>query len=600
MNLCSSLSRTYHVYGQMLAGIMVILLVALVGCSSGVAPAPTPTPAPPASLEFVNFDLGLPAQALNAPVVGTVPDNSPMHVVITFKVNQSTLNQLKSQKVKPGQPVNLQDQANKIGISDATYQQIKTYLGIENVTLKLDNLHTSLAIDGKASSFARIFQTHFVIHQLNGRTFFAPATPPKVPTFIASSIAAITGLDNYSQPPQGHVAFMNSSLASHHLGSHDAADCVDDPRVVAPAQVAHAYGYDRLWKQGWQGQGMTVNLVELEGFDPHDVQNYFTCVQFHGQLKTVNVDTPPKPTGGEGESTLDIETVAGLAPASNIVVYQTAFDPENETWNDFWTSFNDELAQIVNDNAKTNNPSVVSISWGYAEDALTPGVIQAMGTNLRLLTQAEHMTVFVASGDCGAFDEGVYKTLAVDYPGTDPSSTAVGGTLLSVNAQGNRSNEAVWSDGSDTSKCQNQWGSGGGISKMFKQPDWPNVNGMKNQYSTGYRQVPDLSSVAWNLPAYIGGQWIFDGGTSAAAPIWAAGLSLVNQGLIERHQVFYYGTDTFYQVAQVSTNGDKHPFYDVTKGNNLYYPATPGYDLATGLGTPNLADFFDVLDANTQ
>lgn len=572
-----------------------LLLVTLVACSSpGLAPTPTPTPTPQSPL-FVSFDLGLPAKALQAPVVGMLPGDSKMHVVITFKTNQSVLNQLKNQKVKSGQPTNLQDLANQIGISDATYQQIKAYIGVENATLKLDTLHTNVAIDATAGTFARLFQIHFVIHQFNGRTFFAPATAPKVPRFMADMIVAITGLDNYSQAPRSRMAFMTQPFAHSHPDNHSAPNCSPDPSLISPTQVAHAYGYDQFWAQGWQGQQMTVNFVELEGFDPRDIQNYFACVHFHGHLKTVNVDTPPPPTSGYGEATLDIETVAGLAPAINMVTYQTDLS-SNASYSDFWTLFNDELTQIVNDNAKTNNPSVVSISWGGAEDGLTPGVIQAIGTNLRLLTQAEHMTVFVASGDCGAFDDGVYKTLTVDYPGTDPSSTDVGGTSLSVDAKGNRSSEVVWSDGSNTRQCTNQWGSGGGISQVFKQPQWSSVAGMHNSYSTGNRQVPDLAAVAFNLSDYVQGQWEFSGGTSAAAPIWAVGLSLLNQGLIaKKNGTFVYGTDTFYTAAHMSASTKRHPFNDVTRGNNLYYPATPGWDYTTGLGSPNLVDFFNIL-----
>ena len=589
---------------RLLTGIMVILLVMVAGCSSGGTTAtPTPTPTQSSlspSLAFVDFDLGLPAKALNAPVTGAVSDDTTLHVVITFKTNQSTLSQLKGQKVQPGQTTNLQDQANKIGISDATYAQIKAYLGIENVTLKLDTLHTNLDVDGKAGGFARIFQTHFVLHQLDGRTFFAPATAPKVPKFMADQIAAITGLDNYSQAPKNHIAYMKPLLTGSRAissTSHTDPVCVDDSRVLTPAQVAHAYGYDKLLAQGWQGQGMTVNLVELEGFNPKDVQNYFDCVHFQGHLKTVNVGTAPPLTSGAGESTLDIEMVAGLAPAINMVVYQSAFDPNNPNV-DFWTIFNDQLTQVVNDNAKTSSPSVVSISWGYAEDSLTEGVVKAIGTNLQLLTQAEHMTVFVASGDCGAFDQGVYKSLQVDYPGSDPSATDVGGTLLKVDNQGNRANEAVWSDGSNTGKCSNQWGSGGGLSQVFKQPDWTSVQGMQNQYSTGNRQVPDIAAVAFNLPAYIKGEWFLEGGTSAAAPIWATGLSLVNQGLIARKGEFVSGTGLFYDVASAEGSGNTSPFNDITKGNNLYYSATSGWDFASGLGTPNLPALFNIIESN--
>ncbi len=593
-------SRSAQACRRLLTGILAILLVTLAGCSSdGKTATPIPTPAQStssSSLAFVDFDLGLPAKALSAPVTATVPDDTLLHVVITFKTNQSTLSQLKSQKIRPGQTTNLQDQANKIGISDATYAQIKAYLGVENVTLKLDTLHTNLDVDGKAGGFAKIFQTHFVLHQLDGRTFFTPATAPKVPKFMADQIAAITGLDNYSQAPRN--GSLRGPFTSTRATNHADTNCSTPNGVLTSAQVSHAYGYDKLWSQGWQGQGMTVNFVEMEGFDPRDVQNYFDCVHFHGHLKTVNVDTPPQPTSGFGEATLDMEMVAGLAPAINMVVYQSALDTNKATVIDFWTLFNDQLTQIVNDNAKANTPSVVSISWLGAEGVLTSGVVKAIETNLQLLTQAEHMTIFAASGDCGAFGLRVYDLLEVAYPATDPSVTAVGGTVLQVDGQGNRVSEVAWSDGSNTSRCYNQWGSGGGISLVFKQPDWASVRGMKNKYSTGKRQVPDLSAVALNLAMYLNAQWLSVGGTSAAAPIWAAGLSLVNQGLIAKKGEFVYGTDTFYAIASAKGSGDTSPLNDITKGNNLYYPATSGWDFATGLGTPNLPGLFNVIESN--
>jgi kumamolisin len=102
--------------------------------------------------------------------------------------------------------------------------------------------------------------------------------------------------------------------------------------------------------------------------------------------------------------------------------------------------------------------------------------------------------------------------------------------------------------------------------------------------------VPDVSAVAYALAVYFQGQWGAVGGTSAAAPIWAAGLALVNQGLMQQINKFRATPDIFYLVA--NRPGSMHPYYDVTRGNNLYYPATPGYDLATGLGTPNLPDFY--------
>src|SRR5579875_23531 len=80
---------------------------------------------------------------------------------------------------------------------------------------------------------------------------------------------------------------------------------------------------------------------------------------------------------------------------------------------------------------------------------------------------------------------------------------------------------------------------------------------------------------------------------SGNGAIWAAGTALVNEGLLRQMRKFGYGPQLFYLAADRS--GGLHPYYDVTRGNNLYYPATPGWDFATGIGTPNLADFYQAV-----
>lgn len=233
------------------------------------------------------------------------------------------------------------------------------------------------------------------------------------------------------------------------------------------------------------------------------------------------------------------------------------------------------------------------MSLGGVENPLTPDVVASIDQKLQLLTQAEHMMIFVASGDCGAFEDHVFGDLSVSFPATDPNVVAVGGTELSVDGNHNRSKEVAWSDGSDRSKCTNQWGSGGGLSTLFKQPDWQTGTGVDNQDSDGSRQVPDVSAVAYRLPIYFQGRWMAVNGTSAATPIWAAGFALANEGVLQQTNTFFYGPGTFYQVAN-NSNGAT-PYYDVTQGNNLHFSATTGWDFATGLGTPNLPDFYNTL-----
>jgi kumamolisin len=268
--------------------------------------------------------------------------------------------------------------------------------------------------------------------------------------------------------------------------------------------IAHAYGYDQLWKKNWQGQDMTINLLEFGPLVQKDYQTFAQCTHSQTKITTVDVDGAPDPTNpndaaSAGEATLDVEMVQALAPQATIVDYQSGFGD-----NAFWWHFNDELRQIIKDNEK-NPPagSVISISYGGPEGFLTDNDRTAIDESLKILTQAEHMTIFVASGDCAAFDTERYNTLAVDYPGVSPWVVDVGGTKLTVDNNFNRSSEVAWSDGSDQTKCTNHWGSGGGNSTIYPRPEWQKADGIDNKYSNNHRQIPDISAIAFGLPVFF-------------------------------------------------------------------------------------------------
>ena len=565
---------------------LILLLVPLASCG---------TPAP---LQFTTINLGIPAQALQSPVVKPLPDNTQLHVRFTFKIDPNLLKQADQQRGQPGQSSSVQSFAKKVGISDATYQKIKDFFSPQGISLKLSKLRTNLAVDAKASTIAKLLQTKFVVHNYNGRTFFAPNPAPKVPGFLADSIDVVTGLDNYSSAPQHDFTMQFKQPAHVSSQAHSAQDCSPLDQTLLPREVASAYGYDQLWNRGLHGEHMTVNLVEIDGAYKQDIQNYFDCINFPmSNLSIVNVDGHPQQA--VGESTLDIQMVAGLARSANIKVYQT--DGGDNT-NDVWVNVNDELQQLINDNVNSNSAgNVVSISLGAAESDMSQQDMEALDSSFQQLSRVLHMSVLVASGDCGAFTSQNYGDLSVSFPASDPWVTAVGGTILTPTGNGGRANEIVWSDGSNRSRCTNQWGSGGGNSSVFKQPSWQNSSGVNNRYSRGVRQLPDISAAAYALAVYFQGRWGAVGGTSAAAPIWAAGLALVNQGMLQQiHKLANVSTNAqqFYAVADQS--GGLHPFYDVTNGNNLYFPATPGWDYTTGLGTPNLAEFYQVLLNNFQ
>ncbi len=498
---------------------------------------------------------------------------------ITFRVNQQELQKLQG---TPGQ--NLENYANQLGLSDSEYQQIKQIYGIQDATLNLDKLHTTLTVDAKAKTFALVFQIQFLVHKLNGRTFYTPTSNPKVPDLVVNKILAITGLDNYSLSPRtGFGAHPGQTMSAPQL------DCNLRQNVLSPLAVAHFYGYDTFYKSGLDGEGITINLVSIDGFNKADVQNYASCMNYRGHLKVNDLNTPPDP--GE-EATLDIEMIMGLTPAANIADYETS--------DATFSSINQALQAIIQDNLhNTNSGSIVSMSLGATESGITPGDVAALDQSLQILTKAEHMTIFIASGDCAAFDSGTYGDLSVDFPASDPWVVAVGGTTPVLDQQSGI-HETAWANDANHAACNNQWGSGGGLSTLFKRPDWQDAPGVQNTFSNGMRQMPDVSAFASNLVFYYLGHWSATGGTSAAAPIWASGMALVNERLLHQTQRFLFGPDLFYQVAQYGANNQLIPYTDVTQGNNLYYPATQNWNFAAGLGTPNLNDFYEILLAITQ
>jgi len=562
-----ALRNVYHTKAIHLSLMLLTLFFSLTSLVSCTQPEPA----------FTSLNLGIPAEALRSPVKGKLPDNTELHIGITFKIDPRLLRQADQQRIQPGQP----SPPGGLGINNGVFAKIKAFF--QGIDMHLSKLRTYVSFQAKAGTLARLLQTTFVIHLYKGRTFYAPSTPPKVPTDFANTIDAITGLDNYSQPPRHdlHITYPQKS----HVSQHAALDCSPDSQTLTAGNVAGAYGYNQLWQRGLRGEHVTIDLVEVDGSYQDDIQNYLSCIHFQGHLSFVNIDGHP--SDAQGESTLDIQMAAGLAPAASVVVYQTDGNANGDTW----VQVNDELQRILDTNvSKPNAGGVVSISLGIDEGSITSNNVRAIDKSLQQLTLLENMTVFVASGDCGAFADETYGDLSVSFPASDPWAVAVGGTELSINSQQQRTDEVVWSSQHPNfAQCKNSWGSGGGNSTLFQRPGWQNAKGVNNTYSQNDRQVPDIAGVADYVAVYFQQQWGAMAGTSVAAPIWATGQALVNEDTIAHVGIIGYGAQLYYAVADKNAGGNA--YFDVTSGNNLYYPATPGWDFATGLGTPNLANF---------
>ncbi len=483
----------------LLLSCIVITALVLTACDSGSTNTAKPTPTP---ISFVPLSLDIPQKALNAPITGNVPASQLLHVGVSFKINQQTLNQMAQSGVaKPNDTTSSNDIAKKLGISDTDYQNIKQFFGVSSATLQLSKTRTSMTIDIKAASLAQLLQTKFVQHKLDNRSFYTPDPKqmPKIPSTVAPTILAVTGLDNYSLPPHNKLYMQPQQSTTSTRTAQARADCTPDASMVNWKQVSHAYGYDQMWQKGWHGENRTINLVEIDGTKLTDIRNYFACTGFKGNMDFVTIDgAAPRP---EGETTLDIEMIAGLAPATHIKDYQTDISKAQDGG---WNNLNDTLQRILDDNSAHPDPaSSVSMSLGVGESGVTGEIAKAMGQRIQLLTQAEHMTVYAASGDCGAFEDRIFGVLSVSYPASDPWAVGVGGTTITTNSTNNRANEIAWTGLPNPLSCENAWGTGGGVSKLIKKPTWQQAPGVNNKYSDGYRQSPDIAAVADNLAVFL-------------------------------------------------------------------------------------------------
>src|SRR5947209_19333824 len=231
-----SLWKAYHTKVVHLSALFLTLLFSLASLVSCNQPAPL----------YTSINLGIPAAALQSPVKGKLPDSTELHIGITFKIDPRLLNQADQQRPQPGQPSNPGGIGHGLGIDNGLFQKMKGFF--QGIDLQLSKLRTYVSFQAKARTVARLLQTKFVIHQYKGRTFYAPATPPKAPTDFAKTIDAVSGLDNYCIHPK-HPLHITSPQGSR-ISRNGALDCSPADQTLTLGDVAGAYGYNQLWQRG--------------------------------------------------------------------------------------------------------------------------------------------------------------------------------------------------------------------------------------------------------------------------------------------------------------------------------------------------------------
>jgi kumamolisin len=195
------------------------------------------------------------------------------------------------------------------------------------------------------------------------------------------------------------------------------------------------------------------------------------------------------------------------------------------------------------------------------------------------------MSHFVASGDNGAYTCGIDQNPAASFPSTLPTVTAVGGTTVFESEQGIYFKEYAWSSPLDES------GGGGGASQFYSSPSYQANERLAA--GNGFREVPDVAADADPSTGFhivFGGKDGQVGGTSAATPLWAGTVALINQDLARKGlREVGFANPALYWMGENASKLSPRPFHDVTVGNNLGFDAAQGFDLATGWGSMDAA-----------
>ena len=282
----------------------------------------------------------------------------------------------------------------------------------------------------------------------------------------------------------------------------------------------------------------------------------------------------PSFNGGEVEVSLDIEMVISMATnLSKVIVYEVP-SPQ--------TPSPGPIVDILNRMVTDNLAKQLSCSWYVLNGTNDPAADQAFQE-----MAAQGQSFFNASGDSDAY------TGLISFPGDTPYATQVGGTTLTTSGAGGAwASETVWNWDVEFGSTYDGQGSSGGISTQYPIPSWQtNVNMVASQGSTTERNIPDVAMVADNIYVRADGTDLNNGGTSCAAPLWAAFTALVNQqAAIDGQPAVGFLNPALYTLG----NGGSYNslFHDITTGSNTWsasptkFRAVTGYDLCTGWGTP--------------
>ena len=478
----------------------------------------------------------------------------PVTLVLGWR-NASALNAL----IAAHQTVSPAQFAAQFAPASSTISAIRSWASSNGLSTSVSSNSVLVTLSGSSAQIAKAFSTSFgSFHSSKDGNFFALTKAATVPATFASSVQSVLGLSSIGRAAVPHPA----TRASAHP---DAASSVSYPASYAPQDFWKMY--DAPTSQTGSGQQLAI-ITEGDVSQPK--KDLATFESKYG-LPTVtwnqiNVGAASTDTSGDDEWDLDSQYSTGFAPGvSTLDVY-------------VGPSLNDsDILTTVNKWVTDDIAKQGSFSAGECDLlAYAAGFTSGLDTVLKQ-ADAQGQTMFFSSGDTGSQCPAITGVNGVpagipdtNYPASSPNGIGVGGTsVLSPSGP----NEIAW------------YASGGGESPLEPVPAFQSKTSVGGLVPLLNRGVPDVSLDADPESGYdvvVNGTVETIGGTSASAPSW--------QGIWARAQGAHSGALGFAGPVLYSTE-PASAYHDITLGANGLYPAAPGYDLVTGLGTPDITQF---------
>lgn len=402
-----------------------------------------------------------------------------------------------------------------------------------------------------------------------GQLFYASPHQPAVPEHLRGEVSEMGRILSYTP---------------HHMSRPDHIPLDVPDQGLSPQALLNTYNADDLARDGYTGKGTTIVIFAFDGFYQSDLDKFTTTFGLPQFTPEVVGGSPGEP---RGELSMDLQVAHAIAPDARKVVVNAR--PTVEGGGGYR-----KIGEMLEDTDRRFPGAVWSFSIGWGCDKLITAADLAPVRSALRTAQSHGTTAYNASGDLAGMEcrggQDWSSPPSADDIGLDsiaslPEMTSVGGTTLSTDSDGDWVSEQTWFD------VPLSQGTGGGISALFDMPPWQRIaaGAVAPDRHDGKRMTPDIAAVAdpfTGVKIVLNDQMVVGGGTSQSAPIWSALTAVMNQYLVENNGDLIGDINPLlYRIAQ---GAPRPAFRDVTLGGNAVDSAGPGYDLVTGLGTPDV------------